>query len=144
MSLRARHIVTATVIGLVALSGCGLLETEESKKDEFCRTFAEHTDRLQSSLSSAESQMDNPDDLGSMFSGLAQGISAIGDQTVMWDELAATAPDEIKADVEKVRDTTKGMSAGGDPVSALAQNLTSGLMSAGSTQRVDEYIDANC
>ena len=67
----------------------------------------------------------------------------------MWEELADVSPDEVKADVERIRDeNAKQLEATKDsidnPLGALGRSLAGGLMVSGSYQRVDAYTKQHC
>ena len=76
-------------------------------------------------------------------------LGSPGDLSVIFDSMAAHAPDEIRADTEAARDAMKkeqeavgeGLS---DPLGALGKSLGAGLTSSGSFQRVKCYLNEHC
>lgn len=138
----AFSITLALVPG--ALSGCG---TQRSVK-AYCDTMQTHKDRYLQAMSDATEQVRKGDTAG-VVGGLAESISALGDIQKMWDELAQVAPDEIRPDVESVRDASAkqldtAKQAAQDPIGALGSALLDALVNSGPIQRVDTYTREKC
>jgi len=126
------------------LSGCG---TERSAK-AYCDVMQKHKERYLQAMADATSQVKKGDAAG-VVGGLAETVSALGDIQRMWDELAQVAPDEIRPDVESVRDTSakqldNAEQSVKDPVGALGSALVNALVNSGPIRRVDAYTRANC
>lgn len=83
------------------------------------------------------------DSAGDDLAGILTAASAIGDLKVMWKDLAAVAPDEIRSDVEAVSDAWQKQedNAGeGNWTGAL----TTALFNSGSMMRVDTHVREVC
>lgn len=138
---------SATVVGLMAsllLSACG---TERSP-EAFCSTMEKHKVRYLDRMGQADEAMRSGDSLTGLV-GLATGVSAFADLTQMWEELADVSPDEIKPDVEDVRDAFQKQldsmgQAAENPLGALVSNLSTGLAVSGAMQRVDTFTRDQC
>ena len=107
-----------------------------------------HKARYLQAMGQANSEISGGD-LGGALTGLAGGVAAIGDLTQMWDELADVAPEEISADVAKVRDSyADGLAASknsmSDPLGAIGSQLIGGMLASGSMSRVDAWTRQNC
>ncbi|MFT4189244.1 MAG: hypothetical protein QM621_11760 [Aeromicrobium sp.] len=116
-------------------TGGGAADTvDKSPVEIFCDTHDEYKDRYLEAVEASRSQ-------GGLV-GLLGTASAIGDLSLMWQELAEVAPGEISADVERVRD---GWAA--QEENAISGDLSAGLATAifysGSMGRIDLYIRQN-
>jgi hypothetical protein len=148
MSLHPRlHPAAVGLVALLVVAGLGGCAQSRSP-DAFCEVMAEHRDRYEVATSSAIAAVEGGDAAG-LITGTAGMIAALGDLQLMWDELADVAPDEIVADVEKVRDHNQEQldsvgDAISDPFGALAGSLASGLVNSGSYTRLNDYADEHC
>lgn len=137
----------AVVVGMVwssTLSGCGSSRSVEA----YCATMDMYKQRYVSAMSEANGNVAQGD-VGGVLGGLAQAVSALADLQKMWDELADVAPDDIRPDVEAVRDSWKeqmdrAKDSAGDPKAALGGALLSSLMASGSWNRVGAYTQEHC
>ncbi|KIS27846.1 hypothetical protein TV39_08960 [Arthrobacter sp. SPG23] len=80
---------------------------------------------------------------GSDLAKLVTTISAVGDLKLMWTDIAAVAPPEIKSDADATRDAwSNAESAGvsGNKIEAVGN----ALLNSGSITRVNAYIAAQC
>jgi len=107
-----------------------------------------HKDRYLQAMGDAQKAVDQGDAAG-VVGGLAETISALGDIQRMWDELAQVAPEEIRTDVESVRDNSakqldKAEQSVRDPMAALGSALANALVNSGPIRRVDAYTRTNC
>jgi hypothetical protein len=107
-----------------------------------------HKARYLQAMGQANSEISGGD-VGGALTGLAGGVAAIGDLTQMWDELADVAPEEISADVAKVRDSyADGLAASknsmSDPLGAIGSQLIGGMLASGSMSSVDAWTRQNC
>jgi hypothetical protein len=107
-----------------------------------------HKDRYLLAMSDATKQVQKGDTTG-VVGGLAATISALGDIQRMWEELAEVAPEDIRADVESVRDTSakqldKAQEVAKDPLGSLGSALIDALINSGPIRRVDAWTSANC
>lgn len=138
-SRRSQLIIGAAMSMLLTggLTACGPTRSVES----YCDVMAEHKDRFVTATQEAATT--DP------ISSLATLITTMGDLNRMWEEAAEVAPEEIQTDVEAVREawaqqleTAEKMAS--DPLGGLASSLMTGMISAGSMQRVDAYTAENC
>lgn len=127
---RPLAVLALTALAVSLLSGC----SDGRSVATFCDVHATYEERYQTSMGEAiESFEDNP------LGAIAQGSTAIGDLVNMWHELAAVAPEEIRADTERVAELMDAQ-VGADVPTAV-QNY---LMLQGPVQRVDAFIVENC
>lgn len=153
---RPRHAATllrgvAALVALLVLStgaaGCG---GETRSVESYCKVLAEEKAAyLEKYAGLAEAVESSEDPLAGVLIGLTGTLSAVGDIKIIFDKLAAVAPEEIAPDVEAVRDSFKAQidalkGAAGDPLGALGAGLVAGLTSAGSWQRVDAWTASHC
>lgn len=142
---RRRMKKTAVVLVLaVAMSACGSGRSPEA----FCGAMDNHKERYLAAMESATESLGSGSADGAI-AGLAGGLAAISDLQAMWNELADVAPEEIRTDVELIRDENqKQLDSAGEnldnPLGALGSALMGGLKTAGAYQRVDEFTRANC
>lgn len=131
------------LLSLVPLTACGGDRTPEA----FCSTMETHKDRYLQATDAALGEVQRGDGAG-LLAGSAQMVTALGDLQVMWKDLAEVAPDDIRSDVEVIRDATEeqleAAGSGGDTLSMLSSGLLSGLTNAGSYQRVDAFVREHC
>ena len=139
------------VIAFIAVSGLATacLSEPERSAAEFCSVMDKHKQRYLANMENATSNVGNENSAIAVITGLGQTASALGDLTIMWDELAAVAPQDIRADVDKIaKSYSAQMDSAGDamsnPLGSLASGLTSGLTTSGSYQRVDQFVGDNC
>jgi hypothetical protein len=126
---------------VVTFASCG---GSERSAEAYCRAFYETGAPIRKSYVEADEEMEN-DPLQS----IATLLGSSGDMTVIFDSMAAHAPDEIRADTEAARDAMKkeqdavgeGLS---DPLGAIGNSLAAGLTSSGSFSRVDDYLQQHC
>lgn len=142
VSVRGAGAAVAAV--LVLISACGSGRSVEA----YCSVLEEHKTQYLERFDEANEQLAD-ETLEGFVSGLAGGMGAIGDLQQMWEELAEVAPEEIRADVETVRDNYADQldlaeESATDPLAALGSALMGGLLSSGSWSRVDEWTAENC
>lgn len=140
-----RRAIACCLVLAAGLSGCGTGRSIEA----YCTTFYGEGQELR------QRWLDN-NATGDPVAGLAQLFSAPRDLAVFFDGLSDVAPDEIRPDVETVRDTFQSQAdsmgdKAGDIASgpmglfgALAGDLASGLAAAPAMQRVDTWTSQNC
>lgn len=129
---------------LTSLSACSAPRTPEG----FCSVVDKHRQRYEAAMSDAQSVLQGGD-ATSLVAGLAKVISAVGDLQIMWNDLADAAPEDIRSDVEAVRDNNQKQldalkNASSDPIGVLTSGVLSGLTASGSYQRVDQYAAEHC
>lgn len=138
-----RPIIALALLGLLPLAACG----DGRSPEAFCSTMETHRERYLEATDAALGEVQRGDGAG-LLAGSAQMVVALGDLQVMWKDLADVAPDDIRSDVEVIRDATEkqleAAGSGGDALSALTSGLMSGLTNAGSYQRVDSYVREHC
>lgn len=128
-----------------SLSACG---GPERTPEAFCEVMDLHRERFEDATGNALTLAERGDAAG-LLGGTAQMVSALGDLQVMFDELAEVAPDDIRADAKRVRDTNRDMlesaeEAVNDPVGALVGGLAGGLINSGSYTRLNDYAGEHC
>ena len=139
---------TALALALV-VAGAGLVACGSTRSVEaYCTAMEKHKARYLQAMGQANSEISGGD-VGGALTGLAGGVAAIGDLSQMWDELADVAPEEISADVAKVRDSyADGLAASknsmSDPLGAIGSQLIGGMLASGSMSRVDAWTRQNC
>lgn len=146
--VRRNRAAITTLVGvalLAGLTGCG---GQERSPEAFCEVMDKHRERYEESAGQAMDLVERGDGLG-LLGGAAQMVSALGDLQLMWDELAEVAPEEIRADIEVVRDNNKAQlenakKAVEDPLGALVGGLAGGLFNSGSYTRVNDYAGEHC
>ena len=126
----------------VSLGACG--GGSERSAEAYCKAFYETAAPIRESYVEADKEMEQDP-----LSGIVTLLGSPGDLTVIFDSMAAHAPDEIRADTEAARDAMKkeqeaigeGLS---DPLGALGNSLAAGVTSSGSFSRVDSYLQEHC
>jgi hypothetical protein len=126
----------AFVLAVPFLAACGA----ERSTEAFCEVYNEEKDKY------LEQYGGEPAD---GWAAVGNMVGAMSAWVPMFDRMAKHAPEEIRADVEHIRDSLKqqqetaGDSAG-DPLGGLMSNLWSGLMTMDSWNRLGEFVEANC
>jgi hypothetical protein len=126
----------ALVLSVPFLAACGA----ERSTEAFCEAYNDEKDKY------LEQYGGEPADGWAAVGNLVGAMSA---WVPMFDRMAEHAPEEIRADVEHIRDSLKqqqetaGDSAG-DPLGGLISGLWSGLMTMDSWNRLGEFVEANC
>lgn len=126
----------------VSLGGCG--GGSERSADAYCRAFYETATPIRKSYLEADENVETDP-----LQALVTLLGSPGDLSVIFDTMAAHAPDEIRSDTEAVRDAMKkeqdaigeGLS---DPLGALGNSIAAGVTSSGSFTRVDNYLNEHC
>jgi hypothetical protein len=123
------------------LSACG---GSERSAEAYCRAFYETAAPIRQSYVEADEKMEE-DPLGSIVTLLGSP----GDLKVIFDSMAAHAPDEIKADTEAARDALSDQEDAlgdslSDPLGAFGSSVIGALTSSGSFTRVGAYLEENC
>nr|WP_296779014.1 hypothetical protein [Rhodococcus sp. (in: high G+C Gram-positive bacteria)] len=136
---------------LFAVSGLMSACSSEPERSaaQFCAVMDKHKSRYLANMETATDNIGNENSAVAVIAGLGQTAAALGDLTIMWDELSAVAPEDIRADVEKIaKNYSSQMDSAGDsfsnPLGSLASGLTSGLTTSGSYQRVDQFVGDYC
>ena len=144
MTTRRRAILIAVLVTLAAACSPG------RSTEAFCDTFHSETERLGDKYNAQADQISQMQDpfLG-LFASMGALLEAQGDQVVMLQRLADVAPEEIRADVEAVRDSAERQleitqAAAGNPLMSLFAGLTAGSQSLGSARQVDAFLIENC
>ncbi|MDN5929753.1 MAG: hypothetical protein L0I24_01565 [Pseudonocardia sp.] len=139
-----RRIGCGLALALV-LTACG----DGRSVEAYCSTFYGDGQELRQRWLDTNASRDP-------LAGMAQLFSAPRDLAVFFDELSAVAPDDIRPDVETVRDTFQSQAdslgdKAGDIASgpmglfgALAGDLATGFATAPAMQRIDTWTSANC
>lgn len=145
-------VMMAVCTSMVVLSGCA---------SEPERTTAGYCDKYQKGFDEIKSQYPEVDQYSTSDENplilLLNTTSAYGDVVALIGEMAEVAPDEIRSDTERVHETMQsqldqiGDGAGdvlsgdlGGMLGTLASGFMSSVVNAGSFQRMDEFIVANC
>lgn len=134
-------LATAVIVA-VWMGGCG--GSSERSAEAYCRAFYETATPIRQSYVEADKQAETDP-----LQALVTLLGSPGDLSVIFDTMAAHAPDEIRSDTEAVRDAMKkeqdaigeGLS---DPIGALGNSIAAGVTSSGSFTRVDNYLNEHC
>jgi hypothetical protein len=83
------------------------------------------------------------------FDAFGNAVGAMSAWVPMFDRWADHAPDEIRSDVEHIRDSVKSQidQAGGsadNPLGSLAEMFVTGMMARDSFERLGAFVEANC
>lgn len=130
------------VILMVLLGGCG--GGSERSAEAYCKAFYETAAPIRKSYVEANENVESDP-----LQALVTLLGSPGDLEVIFDTMAAHAPDEIRSDTEAVRDGMRkeqdaigeGLS---DPIGALGNSIAAGVTSSGSFTRVDNYLNEHC
>lgn len=140
----ARTAALALVLVSALATGCSVRSV-----DAYCSTFYGEGQEFRQRLIDAEAT-------GEPVGLVVQLLAVPRDLAVFFGELAEVAPEDIRADVETVRDLYDAQADGlgedaadlfGGPARAIggiAGDLMSGLAAAPALQRIDEWTTANC
>ncbi len=130
------------VLPILTFAACG--SSSDRSPEAYCRAFYETAAPIRQSYVEAGEEVES-DPLNAIITL----IGSPGDLTVIFDNMAKHAPDEIQADTEAARDALKKeQDALGDelsnPLGALGAGVIAGLTSSGSFSRVDSYLNEHC
>jgi hypothetical protein len=139
---RATALLALTLVaGAAGLSACG---GEERSPQAYCGAFYSRAAPMrQVWVDQTNDRNANP------LTGLIVVLSAPGQLETVFDGMVDHAPDDIKPETVQARDAFKqtednmGKSAT-DPIGGFASALATSLSSAGSFNKVDAYLNANC
>lgn len=141
-----RGLKQASIILVLScvLAGCGA----ERSPAAFCGVMDKHKERYLVAMDASTQSLESGT-AGGALAGLGEGLAAISDLQAMWKELADVAPDEIRVDVEVIRDENQKQldAAGGNldnPLGAIGSAVMSGFKTFGAYQRVDEFTRTHC
>lgn len=147
-------IAAMCVVPLLSTAGCGAIPgTEDERSPEaFCKTYWEQKDQYVSKYndrSALSDKLAEEDPMSGMLVALGSSVEALGDIVIIFDHLADKSPDDIRPDVEAIRDAMqKNIDNAGEnvmnPLGGLASGLVGGLTTMGSWQRVGDYVVDNC
>lgn len=132
-TLRGTTGIAAALLLAGSLAGCS---GDSGSVEAFCGVIAEHKTDYVDAMKTAT-------DAADPVSGLLGAISAMGNLTVMWAELAEAAPADIRAEVETVSDSwadTQDAAASGDFLGAVSGTL----LNSQPMESVDAYVVENC
>ncbi|QOT19626.1 hypothetical protein [Paenarthrobacter sp. YJN-5] len=127
-------VIAAGLVGCSAPATTTTTASPAAQSADFCGTVSTHRDRYLQTMNQPS---------GSDLAKLVTTLSAVGDLKLMWTDIAAVAPPEIKTDAVAARDAwSKAESAGisGNKIEALGN----ALLNSGSVSRVNAYIAAHC
>ena len=136
------------LIGISLLTGCARPRSPEA----FCRTLAEEKQRYRDKYSERQDQIADRADKGDLSPlSLAMGTvpEVVEDMAVTFDKLEKVAPDEIRPDVEALRDALERQrealkDLANNPLGALTRSLTTGLVTLDSWSQVSAYAEEHC
>ena len=128
-----RVVLVSSVV--VTLVSCAPTRSPEA----FCGVVDEYTEELQANVTSADGGL-------SEFLAVFENVGIFRNMLI---DLAEVSPDEIRTDVEVVRDQYVQMideagDAASDPLGGIAGMLALALFNGQSYQRIDQYSQANC
>lgn len=132
-----------TTLSLLLVS-CGSVRSPEA----FCGALDQHGERFQAGMGSAAQSLESGK-AGEAIAGIGGGLAAIADLQSMWEELADVAPEEIRVDVELIRDENqKQLDSVGEsvdhPRGVIDSGIIGGFKTNGAFERVDEFTRAHC
>lgn len=138
--VRRAVLLTTAAAASLALTGCG------ASVEDYCDTFYGEGSALRESFQEAS---DNAAASSDPFAGLGTALSAPQELATFFDKLADNSPDDIKPDVEVLRDEFQEIN---DNMAENAMNPFGGLLNAflssattsGSYNRVNTYTLENC
>jgi hypothetical protein len=141
-------VISTTTAGCGVIPGTG----EDRSPEAFCKTYWEQKKQFvdkYNDRAELSDQISEQDEFAGMLVALESGIESLGDAVIIFDHLADHAPDDIRPDVEAIRDALKknNESAGDtleNPMSGLANGLMLGLTTMGSWDRVGKYVVEHC
>lgn len=140
-----RPLLVLLCVGLVVpASACA----EPRSPEAFCDVLDTHKERYLTGMEAAQDNVEGGGGVG-LLAGSAQAVAALGDLQVMWKDLAEVVPEEIRSDVETIRDTNQQQldaltDSDGDALSAIASGAVAALATSGSYRRVDAYVRERC
>lgn len=144
--VRRRLLLSAvsTALVLPMLAAC----SEGRSVEAYCDTMYEHQDRFEQTMAQAADAAASGTFDGAL-EGLAGAAGAVGDLQQMWSDLADAAPEEIRADVESIRDTyarqfERAEDGASDPLGVLAGSIADSLFNWGAASRVDAWTAEHC
>ncbi|MGH8903608.1 MAG: hypothetical protein ACRDYA_18535 [Egibacteraceae bacterium] len=143
MKSRGRCLMLV-LIGVALLAGCA----QPRSREAFCETLVEEKQRYRDTYSERLDQVGRDGDL-SLSVALGTSLEALRDVAATFDKLEKAAPEEIRPDVETLRDALQRQrdalnDLADNPLGALAGSLTSGLATMSSWERVSTYVEQNC
>jgi hypothetical protein len=148
-SRRHRPALVALVV-LVAALTMACSSGPERSAESFCRTLRAEKQRILDQLSegSAAAEAQSDDLLGVMM-GLGVTVQALEELRTYFHKLADVAPEEIRTEVELVRDEfdTQFENAGdaaSDPLGSLATSIFGSMAVSGQLDAVNSYAQEHC
>lgn len=130
------------VLGItVLLAGCG---GSDRSPEAYCKAFYETAAPIRETYVEADENLEEDP-----VQSIVTLLGSPGDLQVIFNSMAAHAPDEIRADTEALSDAlNKEQEAMGeelsDPIGAIGKGLAAGLTSSGSFERVESYLNDHC
>lgn len=145
----------ALLVASTLVAGCGLVpgaEEDERSPEAFCETYWEQKEQFVEKFNERaelSDQIGEEDELAGVLVALGSGIESIGDAVIIFEHLTDHAPDDIRPDVEAIRDALKkSIENTGDsidnPLGGLANGLMLSLTTMGSWDRVGKYVVEHC
>lgn len=145
----ARDQMHKRLLSLVMLAfavSCSPARSVES----FCTTFRDETESFVTKYEGRRAELSESDE--SFFSALSAAstsVEMLHDLEALTEKLEEVAPDSIRASVANVHDALEDQieavrDAVGDPFGALGSGVISGLMAAGSWERIETFTERNC
>lgn len=138
-----RSLASAAMVATLAaaFTSCAATPTPSTRSSaaaaapaDFCGTVGKHRDRYLATMGQRT---------GSDLAQIVTTLSAVGDLKLMWADIAAVAPSEIKVDAEATRDAWSNAESAG--VSGMKiEAVGNALINSGSITRVNAYIAAQC
>jgi len=148
----ASHIwrcsIAAAAVGGFAAVSCS--SGPERSVESFCTTLRSEKERILAQIdqgsAAAEAQSD---ELASGMMSLGVTLQALGELRTYFHELADVAPDEVRTEVEIIRDEVdKQFDTAGDaasnPLGSLAEAVVSGFAMSGQMETVNNFAKDNC
>lgn len=131
-----RRLVAVGMGIVMVVAGCSSSRGSAPKPstDALCSTYAAEVEKFAGAFGKSP--------LGDLIALL----SAPNDLAVAFDKMARVAPDEIRSDVEALRDTFREQAKSSPTLNAgaLLEGLLRGAGASGSFTRVDDWLTGNC
>lgn len=152
-----RRFGISLMVSSVLLSGCALhipgtgISLGGRSAEKLCDTYQQEKDAYVTKYAGRGEAISDAgsDSATAALLTLGMTMETIGDIAVMFEKFASVAPDDIRPDVEAIRDSFGGYigrsgDAVKDPLGSLVSGLLASLATQGSWLRFEQYISQHC